>query len=1130
MLERASTCLESGGRQLLRAPQQCLPSRRSLNHSFWHSAAGDLGVPLARAAAAIFDPARGGDVDDWSVRAASPRPRRVGPPLLDFLYPHKTLALLKQLSGAAPNVSPHRRRQLRAGAIRCFTSVHAQPRHDEPSVDAAVAAQAKREADALLERLPPTEALDEVLRIGEPGKQEVAWQLYYAIPADALGDSAHVLRVNLLEYLSRDVDNVVPGRVLQLFSEVPVEHRQASSFRAAVVAYLDLRMVGPAIQLLEDAPFTGYSDMLRAGTDLLLRRTVLDEQWDLSLRVFRVFLRHVPTLHGNPSPLDIRYGNTLPGLWRETSQLPGLLGNLQSFFNHVREYQHELTSSEERKTTLSCFSMTFIPLVMNIVLDFPSPSEKFIRRWFRQLFQDLQTLNLPTSACYEHAIKRMLKLPRYQQYTERPWLNLYHSYKARYLDDFNSAVEARPSQQVVRRLISECCHHDDTRLVHELLQDLRSFYVQAFTPGLLRLLIQTFANRGDHVSVHKYFQQLQNLDKEQIDLGTVSSLLVVYARRADVEATKTQFHRIRNEFMMVPDTACWNILLLAHVRADDIDGALECFNTSIENGIAPDMYTFGPLLDFCASRGDVDTFEALFARAKEFGLPIDSDVRARSSYVQLFLNTGDVKNAEAIAQEMLKNWKAGALRGHPLTHTWNLLIQHHALNGDIAKSRALYREMTENKIPLDSWTYGSLMRALVEIKQTNTAFKLLNSRILQQQFRAHALHYAIAITGFMKEGQLDLASRAFEAMQDRDVRYTESSRQASMLIVGTRDLARLKMRKAKHPNYRLLNVEKILDDMLIPPGAAQDIAHREPRHVRNMDLRSFGTVPQAYYGLLISLYSKRGAYAICKKLFKQAEKCAPGTDNFNTSLTLLAAIMEAHLKAEKYEEVAKCWELARTTADRLTNTFYQATHPRPAMVDFDSLLDPSVLKRFEQAPVSSHRRHILFQASRIYIRSLLRQPGQEVLQTAQRTIRDLLVSGFTVDNLTWNEFIQELALRDNVVDAFAICEEYLMPQFPGWYSLNPNYIRKDVQGYKWMDIRSFELKKQRNIPRYKTLVILAKSFSKIKQDESVGIGYDHSAGAWDREMLEQGSPMTVRAIESMPATYDRIQRAYFDEP
>jgi pentatricopeptide repeat-containing protein PET309 len=418
------------------------------------------------------------------------------------------------------------------------------------------------------------------------------------------------------------------------------------------------------------------------------------------------------------------------------------------------------------------------------------------------------------------------------------------------------------------------------------------------------------------------------------------------------------------------------------------------------------------------------------------------------------------------------------------------------------------------------------MRALIEAKQTNAAYKLLRITMPQNGFQVHALHYAIIMSGFLKEGQVPQAMEVYERMMKRQVPQTESSRVAALQTLGTNDLQALKKRGAKDPNYRLLKVEEALEEMLISSTAAE-IAHRQPRHQTSMDAHNFGAVPQSYYGLMISLYSARRAYKICQKLFKKAEELAPDSENYIIPLTLITAMMEMYQKTGEHEELANFWTLARGSASKLTKTFQQLVSPPPADTESISLVDPTVQQRFQESRISNNRRHILAKPARLYIRSLLKQATPSALDLAQTTIRDLLVHGFTVDNFTWNEFIQQLTLSNRLADAFATCEEYLMPRFPGWRNLTPNYTRHDRSGYQWMELRHTDIHKSSVMPRYKTLVLLAKAYAQVRFDERNGFGFDAERGLWTREVLEQSAPLTVRAIESMPRTADTLQERYF---
>jgi pentatricopeptide repeat-containing protein PET309 len=534
------------------------------------------------------------------------------------------------------------------------------------------------------------------------------------------------------------------------------------------------------------------------------------------------------------------------------------------------------------------------------------------------------------------------------------------------------------------------------------------------------------------------------------------------------------------------------------------------------------------MLDMCANRGDIEAFEALYSRGKQMGVMLDRDVRARSGYVQAFLNADDPDGAEDIAQGMLKQWLAGVLTGHPLTHTWNIMIQYYALKGDVANSRRLYREMVENKIPVDNVTFGSLMRSLIEIKQTNAAYKILRVTLPANNLRVEAIHYAICMTGFLKEGQYDLAMEVYERMVERNVTETMSSRQAAINTVGMRELVKLMNANKRNPKKRLRYVEELLRNMLAT-DMGQDVANRQPAHNRYIDAQTQSAVPPSYYGLLITLYTTRGAYDICKDLFAKAEATQDDPSSYEAPIAFLTAIMGAHYRAKEWDEVAKCWDLAVRSASKLVKTVQQIMSPAPPLSSSTSLTDGTVIQSFEESRLASNRRQILVKATRLYIRSLINRPDRTgaLLQRAHETIHSLLSNGFVLDNFTWNEFIVALTTKNHFISAFTIAETYLMPRFPGWRNLAPYYIRHDKKGYQWMELRHYEIKRTAVLPRYKTLVVLAKAFAGIKEDERNGVGYDEKSGKWAREILEEKAPAVCRAVETMPRTSDRLQERYF---
>jgi pentatricopeptide repeat-containing protein PET309 len=1137
MLERASTCLESGGRQLFRAPTPCLclRSRPAPYAAFRHHTTA---TATAATTAAAPD-CSSGDVDDGTADPpASPAPPAPAT-TLDFLYPEKTLELIRRLSTAAHNVTTtvptsasRRPRSLPLASVRQYStaSLQSRPTFDDSVGNTAAAVtdtatqlkkEKRREFQDHVRDTVPSRALKELLSRGEPGKQDLAWRLWVAITPDEMTKVHPHLMREFLAYALADSATLNMKRILQVFHTIPQERRTVAMHRSIVLAYLSLDRPEAAVKFHDEAQLpdnVGFEDF-DLGTGAILRRTVSTKKWALSVRAFGAFLRHKSRFRDDDTVNRIQQGDPLLQVWGQVAQLPELQRFFQEFLQYVRQSEQWLRSSQERSDGFDLFVQSFLPHIVPRVLHDHSPDDALIWDNITKLFDDLQSLKLALPSCYECTIKAMLNTPRYRDYTHsplKPWLLLYRRYRQELLDSKNSLDHAKPSYYIIRRLIAQQALHGNLERVRELVQDIRTFYPgQPIPAGILEQCIHLFSKHGEAAQVNEYFEEYRSSYSAQIDLKLLSALVYVHARRIDVLGAIKQFNRIRQDYGLTPDQACWNILLLAHVRAEDLDGALECFNDSLDAGIKPDIYAYGPMLDMCASRGDIEAFEALYSRAKQTAIPLDTNVRARSAYVQVFLNADDPEGAEAIAQDMLRSWKAGVLKDHPLTHTWNIMIQHYALKGDVTSSRRLYREMVQNKIPLDGSTYSHLMRSLIEIKQTNAAYKILRKTIPANNLRVLSIHYAIVMIGFLKERQYDLAKEAYERMIEREVAPTESSRTAALQTVGTIEKLRLqKKRKKFGPYHRMKDVETLVRKMLAS-GSGRETAHYQPRTGQFIDVHVQSGIPASYYGLLIKLYSARGAYQICEELIDEARKLRSGEDGDIEPISFLTAIMEFHYKRRNIKEVEMCWNLALKQAHRLAKTFHNAVHPE-ADIDADSSLS-----------IAPNRHQALVHPARIYLRSLATKGGSESLQKAQHTVKALLADGFVINNLTWNELVQALATGGRVTDAFAICEKYLMPRFPGWREQNPRYIRNERPGYTWMDIRHYDIERNGLLPRYKTMVVLAKNYAVVRREEREGIGFNEVTRTWLRESLDNVAPLTIRAIETMPRMHDRLQLEWF---
>ncbi|OCK88861.1 uncharacterized protein K441DRAFT_700266 [Cenococcum geophilum 1.58] len=1143
MLERASSCLEAGGRQLLQGTKRSVRSRRMLHSAFWHHGAGDLSLPIWWASVIPSTPGRTTEHGEPSHCGEKLCTDGVyngqNDLLLDFLYPAKTMALIKRISSCGWEAwHSRRRRQFARNKVRQYSSrsssIQEYVSNNFGEITASEEAQEVQELKQTLQTSDALDALQALLQSKGKGRQGLAWRLYGILDES---ERAPTLRADLLNYLALSEHPVHASRSLQVFDSLLPESRRASSYRAAISGHLKLHMVGRAVRLHDEAADRAVGH--RFGTDVLLARTVQDNQWDLAIHVFQTFMRF-----WDRKGLPGEY----PHLWTVVSQLPMLFSNAVSLLQFAKQFRYDFQSTTEKPSVLESFMAGIVPKVIDRAVAAPDLDEAFIRGFFRVLL----SLGLSTKDYYENILFKLLSLQQYRNYSHRPKLHL-HLY-AEYRDEAvvrDSRDGFYPSQNLIMAFMKLMASHYSFKpypgartTVSSLTSDWHRFHGH-LTRNVLLQLMNSYARAGDAERVHEYFQELRTQEPGPLkNHASLWPLLHVHSRRLEISAVHKQFERISEEFGLKPDIVSWNILLHTYARADDLDGTLKCFDDLVKSGLRPDSWSFGPVLDICARRGDVEAVQGLFAQARSENVLIQNYTVTRAALVLANVNSDDLATAEAAAGAMLKDKRAGTLHG-PLTPTWNILLTTYAARSDLESTMRIYRSMQAEKIPLDSLSYSALMKSLIVLRQTDAAYKILRKTMVKNNIRACAHHYALVMAGFISEFQVHRALKAHERMISKRIRPTVSSRMAYLKAKAFAEVDSIRHKlhgNGKRGEIRLVEVEEGLREILAESDPS-DYASKQPRQgLHGMPLNQVS--PDGYFEFLIMLYGTRGAYKICQELIEVAAAARHDEyGNYEAPLGLLTALMNAHCYANKHEEVDKCWNLARAQVAKLVKLLGSdpvklptasgtppiESAPTVEAPPVESLTGPRTEGKEKIAP---NRRDLLARPIRIYMRSILMRNDSRKVPKVQQIISSLIADGYVLDNLTWNEFIQVLARSGHMVDAFTACEAYLMPNFIGWRCTNPWYRRRNVPGYERMDVRPIDVRNKRTLmPRYKTLVIMGAALAHVRRAEGAGRGYDPE----DTEghllpMLEQLAPKTIRAIETMPVVPDdNLQRKYWHE-
>ncbi|KAI7561591.1 hypothetical protein KC317_g8975 [Hortaea werneckii] len=291
---------------------------------------------------------------------------------------------------------------------------------------------------------------------------------------------------------------------------------------------------------------------------------------------------------------------------------------------------------------------------------------------------------------------------------------------------------------------------------------------------------------------------------------------------------------------------------------------------------------------------------------------------------------------------------------------------------------------------------------------------------------------------------------------------------------------------------------------------------------------------------------------------------------------MIGSLMMAHLTAGQHDEVERCWDLAKEQANEISKTEpvpqlrssngdaepeglgdilqlkppsdaqeagfqinSKSTAPSNTTTDkgatasaksSQTLMPSNDQSDATTSKPSPGRSYILSRPLRLYLYSL---GAQQRMRDMLSIVSRLFTQGYTMDNPTWNAFIQLLCQSSPplVLLAYTLTERFLMPNFPGWAPVSANgylpHASARQQGLQY--IRARYLSPGQLMPQYKTLVHLGAAVLQLRSIEAMGrrgqiddlAGMDKYIGSM--RQLRKEAPRTLFAVQSMPKVDDALQ-------
>ncbi|KAI7268549.1 hypothetical protein KC345_g7649 [Hortaea werneckii] len=995
------------------------------------------------------------------------------------------------------------------------------------------------------------------------------------------------LKVELFCWLSPYVTTQAEALCTELYRTIPIEERTLPVYQAALNVFLRRgRHVQALILHKEALQNIGNGDQV---TKTFFTYALLEHRWPLAMNIES---QHQAALASSQRDGGVSKTNMF---WFQVSQIPQLLPHAMEFAKYLKTLAQAKTDNEQVYT----FARRFIREALLQEFESPEPARyktsvspqggsSLSKHEIGKLFGHLRGLS-DAAKLYERLLLSMISVNRRYPYAQ---IHRVVSFVYKELRKKSASDGYRMDEGVLLTLLDRLTHfwgalavkkeiHHSVS-VNRLVSDWEVDHGKVSLDGVSHLL-RWYSSQGDMAKFEKWWAYLiQHYPEFTARKPMLANKIYLHARRADLPKAKEAFSEVqealRQHDELMP-TACWNVLIHAYSRDDDLQGGLDVLSDMMEQGFKPDEYSFQPIMEMLARRGDVEGVRDLLHQ-------YDTLVQKRreaafyGSLIQALVNSGDIEEAEAVLKEALVEVRSARVRGS-LTGSFNIIITAYALRRDVDATMHTYRWMKSENIRLDSETFGALIQALASYRQTHAAFKILRVVMPEHGCRPTAFHYALCMTGYINQKMYKDALEVHKHMTMRKIKPSISSNAAYLEARARKEENEKNLwDRRDHDWDSRVRLDETMKDLkrLLQKFGQGDNSVKHPQHRLGPGTR-VRSVSSAYFSTLIYIHGQTRCFAAVKQLLEEYRshgRKVTGLTDIQAPIDMIGSLMMAHLTAGQHDEVERCWDLAKEQANEISKTepvpqlkspnedaeseepgdILQLQPPSDAQeagfqINSKSTA-PSKTTTDERATASAKspqtlipsndqsdattpkpspgRSYILSRPLRLYLYSL---GAQQRMRDMLSIVSRLFTQGYTMDNPAWNAFIQLLCQSSPplVLLAYTLTERFLMPNFPGWAPVSANgyvpHASARQQGLQY--IRARYLSPGQLMPQYKTLVHLGAAVLQLRSIEALGrrgqigdlAGMDKYIGSM--RQLRKEAPRTLFAVQSMPKVDDALQ-------
>lgn len=982
---------------------------------------------------------------------------------------------------------------------------------------------------------------------------KIVWALWNRLSPD---DRTRIgLKTSVLKWLSTQSNEAAETYCLELYDSIPTDQRSLKVYMAALPAFMRSNLYGLAEQAHAEALErleNGYEVSLWLGST-----AIENGMWELASGV----KQQLDAKHTGESNAWI---NLI--FWKHVAKTRNLLPKAISLSKHYRMlHQADAISNEFQDFSFEVFKQAIVQefVVSNFRRSKRSKGARARRSLrdgsIRYLIGRVQLTSQDPPQFFRDLLWKLVKSSSDVDYFAA---HKTVSYLYRQLRAMPGVVPSENFLSILTRRVFEL-YDLEPRATEgptsispsSLEEDWAKFYGKV-SSDTYDWMMSYFALRGNPERVHYYSdRRLAEHPPHPEHEGALRANVYVYARRREIKPALEAFESIKSILAATgksPSIRCWNTLLHAHSRADDIEGALKTLDLLLETGLKPTIRSIHPITELYAERGDVEGVQSLMEQYDELcATPRRTELYG--SLMTAYLNSSRYTIAEHVLRDLIEKVKAKEVEG-TLTYCFNMLLVDLALRRKLTHITKVYQWMTEENVQPDANTYAALIQSLVSQNKPDVAWRLLDKVMPEQRLKAQAFHYSIVMMGFVQRNGHQIAIDIYKRMLSRHIKPTVGTDAVLARATGFLSTKQSlqhpesKLETSVHPAGDIVDqLQEIFDD----PAAR--LAEKAPQHYSPL---TDGTPRALLFSQLMFAYGETRSLEAVEELiarYRQADHRSREDASEPLPLSVLRTAMPIYRYARRWQEVERCWELAREQSQEVTRM-----PPRPLLsAKLEREEAPDILQlrlpetneesstpdgsQAETSQNNTTKGHSIFSPDLRYILSRPLHDYITALASQSRysdmisTVSSVLSQGYALESSTWNHFIDKLIQPSPPLAllAFRLVERYLTPFFPGWKPGREVSSRLQHR-IGVQNIRAIYRHPRQLIPKYPMLVRLAAALLEVRrtdllQGSSRKARLKNQAGLAKHvgtvKQIRQLAPKTLYIVQSMPRRDDKWQSA-----